>query len=74
MDFPDFPDYLRIPADVRRQAWIDNPPRPYPRFADKPKEEEAATRELRLSLEAQAERAKLSSLEKLKAWKANHRS
>jgi hypothetical protein len=37
----EIPEFLLVPADVRRQAWIDNPPRQMP-FVAKPREENAA--------------------------------
>src|ERR1035437_5794928 len=77
IDMEDFPDFLRIPADVRRAAWKGRKlTKQGASFRPVTKTEEAATRQLRKELEA-AEPAKIvarfARLKEMAAEKAAER-
>lgn len=68
------PAFCVIPAAIRAAAWIKNPPRPMPKFADVRREEEPATKELRAQMAMRDARKKAEGLESLRAWKETQRA
>jgi hypothetical protein len=72
MQFPDLPDFLRIPQDERREAWKGRKLTKQGAGFKAPtsKTEEAATRQLRKEVEAQAaakREARFAALQELRA-------
>lgn len=77
-DVNGIPAFLRIPQATRAAAWVRNPPRPMPRFADVRREEEPATKALRAAVEAKERRKKDEATEEglasLAAWKERQKA
>lgn len=67
MSFPEIPKSLRLSPEVRRAAWLAQPPRPMPIFTAQPKTMEADAVQLVADIAEEKRRASLNRIGKMKA-------